>query len=783
MRRLVFMGIVVARRLRRRATRARAPPTTSPRDRGSSRWTPATSRRSRSTARRSRARNEVSTIYGAPTSCPDGAIAGKDGVLKAYGLIYRLLQNNVPVYYILDTTKTASTASTSPSRARPPRRSRSSRTRARRRLRHHHRVHERGATSRSSIAARRSSSRAADVPTALALLKTDTDFTGTDSRTGRTYFQDVQIHQAKVNILQAPVRAILLQTPPKIALMDIGGAAIGVLQGYLKDAGLYTATATAPYPTIGDVFTQFNNVTDFTTSNGLTAGGFSILWAPHWEGNYSITTTQRDAVIAEDPRLHRRRPSVRRAVRRHRDDGRRQLAAVVRRRAGAPSLRSPHHQRHRHQRRPGDATAQPAELPDRQRCHPGQPVDDGAGLHRSADADRRLPARHQHVELDLRLHARQRLLVQVVHQLVRAVEDRHKLPDRDRRPQRRRRQQGPRHLPRRPQLRQRRARAARGSLHDVRTRCNDVGLERLILNSLIFLGQVPRRASRRARRRSSSTTRPPAVRCSARPTSARTCSRPRRRRPIRRGPATSASTPAGALSGTNVTSFNVVTSDWDAVRPRQDPGARPTRAPSTRSVPQSGKLTQIAVHHRQPQQGPDGRSSSATTSLITQIRQGVLGGIDHSIPAIIGPSESWPARATRPTVAYFGALDGMIHAILVIGHRHRQEPGRRAVGVHPPTASCSRPSRRPAASTARRRWVTRSSTPPAPARAPRGTRCSPSPTAATPAARSTSSTSPTRRRRQYLWTASDTVTVERQDLRARPRAGRRHLADHDDGRA
>ena len=137
---------------------------------------------------------------------------------------------------------------------------------------------------------------AADVPTVLNLLKTDPDFTGTDSRTGHTWFQDVYIHQAKTNILQAPVRAILLQTPPKIALMDIGGAAIGVLQGYLKDSGLFTSTSTAAYPTIGDVFTQFDNVSDFTTSNGLTAGGFAILWAPHWNGSINITTSDRDLI-------------------------------------------------------------------------------------------------------------------------------------------------------------------------------------------------------------------------------------------------------------------------------------------------------------------------------------------------------------------------------------------------------------------------------------------------------------------------------------------------------
>jgi len=221
--------------------------------------------------------NETSTIYGATSNCPDGSLAGKDGVLKAYGFIYRLLENNVPVYYILNTSKSAvdgvdltitSTTGTPVSQV----------------------VHS-GSTStygnttefmkstNTSINYRGAPFiiSATDVPTVLNLLKTNTDFTGTDSRTGHTWFQDVYIHQAKVNILQAPVKAILLQTPPKFALMDIGGAAIGVLQGYLKDAGLYTSRATAAYPSIGTVFTQFNDVTDFTTSNGLVAGGFSIL--------------------------------------------------------------------------------------------------------------------------------------------------------------------------------------------------------------------------------------------------------------------------------------------------------------------------------------------------------------------------------------------------------------------------------------------------------------------------------------------------------------------------
>src|SRR5947209_16549335 len=49
--------------------------------------------------------NTASTIHGTPGNCPEGALPGRDGLLKAYGLVYRLLQHNVPVYYILDGTK------------------------------------------------------------------------------------------------------------------------------------------------------------------------------------------------------------------------------------------------------------------------------------------------------------------------------------------------------------------------------------------------------------------------------------------------------------------------------------------------------------------------------------------------------------------------------------------------------------------------------------------------------------------------------------------------------
>src|SRR2546423_1364352 len=185
--------------------------------------------------------NEASTVY---SSCPDKTTAtGHDGILKAYGMIYRLIQKGVPIYYVLNPNKTSvddvdftitNNAGTPVSKL----------------------SHTTWTTSEFMNAAHTSFSyrgapfiiAAGDVPTALNYLKTDANFTFTDSRTGRVVFRDVQIHVAKVNITQAPVRAILNQVPPRIALMDIGGAAIGVLEGYLKDAGLYSATAYKFYP-------------------------------------------------------------------------------------------------------------------------------------------------------------------------------------------------------------------------------------------------------------------------------------------------------------------------------------------------------------------------------------------------------------------------------------------------------------------------------------------------------------------------------------------------------
>ena len=617
--------------------------------------------------------NVSSTIHGTPGNCPEGALPGRDGLLKAYGLVYRLLEHNVPVYYILDTTKnqidspdlTVTSTTATPVAA----------------VTHAGAVGSFGNTTEFMNAAHRSIDyrgapfiiSAADVPAALNLLQTNSDFTGIDPRTGRTWFQDVYIHQAKVNILQAPVRAILLQTPPKIALLDIGGAAIGVLQGYLKDAGLMSATATASYPTVGDVFTQFTQVSDFTTSNGLTTGGFSILWAPHWEGNYTITTAQRDAVIQKITAfVDAGHPFLA------------QCAAVATLEGATPVGTS-------YGSEPAtsyghliiDASGSTAGLKTNELNQPNFPVGtDGIVVNPAASVKAWIDPLTQTGDFPLAIntqswtfdfqpaagHAYQPYIssyveAKVGHQQIETVG--HKDGD-----------------------------ANKGLLiylggHSYGSQgsscsgsCttfaqyNFIGLERLVLNSLIFLGQIPQ---------TSEQTRSAPIVYSDGKTYLGSY--------VQKSAPSTAYPPwtghfreyaAGALSGTNVTSFGAVTSDWDAYDHVKVQAAADSRTIYT-AVPQSGKLTQVAFTTTNLSKLQT-TVPTLTVAQVTAIRQGMLGGVDHSIPAIIGPSVNGLAgSASRPTVAYFGALDGMIHAILVSGSAAGKNPGDELWAFIPPS--------------------------------------------------------------------------------------------------
>ncbi|MCU1283531.1 MAG: hypothetical protein JWM53_7077 [bacterium] len=609
--------------------------------------------------------NAVSTVYGANTSCPDGVQAGRDGILKAYGLVYRLLQNNVPLYYILDTTKagidspdmTITSSTATPVSL----------------VTHSGALSTYGNTSEFMVSTHKSISyrgapiviSAADVPTVLNLLKTNTDFTGTDPRTGRAWFQDVYIHQAKVNILQAPVRAILLQTPPKIALMDIGGAAIGVLEGYLKDSGLYTVTATAAYPTIGDVFTQFDNVSDFTTSNGLVAGGFAILWAPHWNGAVNITSSQRDQITQKITAFV--------------DAGHPFLAQC----AAVATMEG------------SDAAGTGNDVAGDSYAHFMTTASGtGAGLHTDQLNQPVFPllgTDHIVVNPDPVIKAWTDPLTQTGDYLLAINTGSHTFD----------------FTPNTalgysyrsfvmPYVQSATASSSTNKLQieavahkdgdpakgiviylgghsygsqssSCGTSCttfnqmNDLGLERLVLNSLIFLGQIPV---------SSEQTRSAPVVFTDPKTSVQT---------TYLGSYVQQSSPSAAyppwtghfreygpnaLNGTNVTGFNAIVADWDAYDKVKLQAAADSRTIYT-AVPQSGKLTQVTFSTGNLAK-LQVTVPTLTTTQITQIRQGVLGGVDHSIPAIIEPSRNGLAGlVTRPTMAYFGGLDGMIHAVQV----------------------------------------------------------------------------------------------------------------------
>lgn len=57
-----------------------------------------------------------------------------------------------------------------------------------------------------------------------------------------------------------------------------------------------------------------------------------------------------------------------------------------------------------------------------------------------------------------------------------------------------------------------------------------------------------------------------------------------------------------------------------------------------------------------------GLSGANQTAVVQKIRGAGLGGVDRSTVAVIGPS-TVAGSGTRPTIAYFGGADGMLHAV------------------------------------------------------------------------------------------------------------------------
>jgi hypothetical protein len=135
---------------------------------------------------------------------------------------------------------------------------------------------------------------------------------------------------------------------------------------------------------------------------------------------------------------------------------------------------------------------------------------------------------------------------------------------------------------------------------------------------------------------------------------------------------------AGALSGTNVTQFGTPSTGWDAatkIAAQASADARTifTAVGGTKADFTTANLTTL-----------QGALPTLTAATVTNIRKGGLGGIDHSIPAVIGPS-TIAGSPSRPTVAYFGALDGMLHAILISGTVSGKSAGDELWAFIPPS--------------------------------------------------------------------------------------------------
>ncbi|HEY7957908.1 MAG TPA: hypothetical protein VII38_21545 [Polyangia bacterium] len=617
-----------------------------------------------------------STYYTSGCPEPMTLTPAYDGILKAYGLVYRLLQKGIPVYYVVQTDPTLKSAIDATDLTVKT----NSTTLSPVALLNH--------STGAPVSFMRNGDQqidyrggpfvisATDAPAAIALLESDPLFTLTDPRTNRGVYQDVYIHVAQTNVLQASVRALLNQTPPRIALMDIGQAAVGNLEGYLQDAGLYYAagggstTSLASYPTIGDVFTLFDNVTDFTTSDGLTAGNMSILWMPHWEGSALGSTTDVSAVLQK--------------IKAFNGSGHAVFAqcASIATIEGADAHQIGSDSGNASGHFITNATGTSAGLDTNVLPQTPWPTRSTEGFTFNPDAAAALWSSPliQIGDFPMAINAQSRTFDFV--------------PD-----------SGVSYLPGVSRLVASKAPSSEGSYRnrDIEvvynnpagtsgpliyigghafgtqgsscsgscsnfTQLNMLGPERLVLNSLVFLGQVPQ---------NSELTRSAPIVYSDGKTylgSYLQQTQPTAAYPPWQGHFREY--PAGALSGANVALFNALSSDWDSANSIKNQAATDSRTLFT-AVKSSGAWTQVSFI----------TGNSATLGIaaatITSIRKGGLGGIDHSIPAIIGQSAM--LGTTRPTVAYVGALDGMLHAILVSGTVSGKSPGDELWAFIPPS--------------------------------------------------------------------------------------------------
>jgi hypothetical protein len=587
--------------------------------------------------------------------CPDPVPTPNDSVLKAYGLIYTLLQNSINVHYIIDPNKASLSAIdlTITNAGGPPVY----------RVRNSHATSTDGTqytnfmTSGNTSVSFRGAPFVIDVADAPAVLT----FLHNDATSSSPQFSHVRVYWAMTNF-NANEKGVLVGPPPKIALNGLDATNVTILESYLADAGLTTQTTTCNrhgsctttntieyYPTIGNAFTVLGNngkYSDFTTSDGLNAGGFKVVWSPHWEGAKSIINgtgmSNSTALTHLDEVLTKMEAFA--------DAGNSTFAecigmGTIEGQASEDSAPNQTGVTHGHFLTTStgtnlgfDANAISGGWPSGAYTGEGFANDDpvnpivqiGDYVFSSVNGyttDMRPASGYSYVSGVTRL---------IYTTATNAGDASYKNRDI----------------------------AIVGNKDGDSTKGLVVYLaghsyagtsltagERIPLNTLLFLGQANTTVE---------LTRSAPIVYSNGDTYLGTY--------VQQTQATSGfppwaghfrEFPPGSVSGTNVTAFSSVTADWDAATHITTQGSNDTRYIFS-AVTSSGKLTQTSFTTA------NAAALGVSSANITAIRKGGLGGIDHSIPAVIGPSTIAGSK-TRPVVAYVGALDGMVHGILISG--------------------------------------------------------------------------------------------------------------------
>ncbi len=225
--------------------------------------------------------------------CPTGPKWGDDGIIKAYGLIYRLLENGVIVAFVIDDQKTRIDQND---------------------MYIYHETEPARLFNRGTGGTTKFYKTSCDSPkvggkrfinywgapfvipaaggNALKAMQLIKD--GSPGVNGRGKFKASTFATVDVHVAQADFKAPTFRkskSPPKpLALLDLGsgggggatGAGVNILINYLDLAGINEPGTAGTACNPGTIYGIFSRDTQFTRDDCLRKGNYFTLWAPHW---------------------------------------------------------------------------------------------------------------------------------------------------------------------------------------------------------------------------------------------------------------------------------------------------------------------------------------------------------------------------------------------------------------------------------------------------------------------------------------------------------------------